>query len=102
MAGDGRTVVTLIDGAVALNNALGSVELASGERIAGKCAKPKGAWGEPISEEEHLVKVRDCLRIAFDETVAEEIIAVVRRFETLDPPAVRALIRALGNFPASA
>lgn len=79
-----------------------TVELASGERVAGKCAKPKGAWGEPISEEEHLVKVRDCLRIAFDDTVVEEIIAVVRRFETLDPAAVRAFARTFGNFTVSA
>jgi 2-methylcitrate dehydratase PrpD len=77
-----------------------TVDLASGERVAGRCAKPKGAWGEPISEKDHLVKVRDCLRIAFDPVVAEEIIATVRRFETLDSPAVRAFVRMLANFTA--
>jgi hypothetical protein len=32
--------------------------------------------------------------------VAEEIIATVRRFETLDSPAVRAFVRMLANFTA--
>lgn len=73
------------------------VELESGERVTGRCDKPKGAWGAPISEEEHLIKVRDCLRKVFDDSTAEDIIATLQRFETLDAKEVRALIRTLGT-----
>jgi len=78
-----------------------TAELAGGERVAVKCVKPKGVWGEPITDEEHLVKVRNCMRIAFEPAVAEEIIAAVQRLETLNPAGVRALIRTLGNFAAA-
>lgn len=40
VAEDGRTVVTLLDGAVALNNSFGSVELASGEQGIVEPGKP--------------------------------------------------------------
>ena len=73
--------------------------LADGRMIGGKCIKPAGAWGNPVSEDAHLAKVRDCMRRVFDPSAAEEIIATTRRFDTLDAASVRALMRRLGNFP---
>lgn len=75
-----------------------TVHLAGGERVTGKCVKPKGAWGMPISEEDHLVKVRDCMRMVFDSAMVEDCMAAVRRFDALTAAEVRALIHRLGNF----
>ncbi len=78
-----------------------TVELESGERITAKCAKPAGAWGAPISDEQHGVKVRNCLRTVFSEPQTEHLIEIMNRFETLDPAAFRILMHTLGNFQAS-
>ena len=75
-----------------------TVELANGERVKGRCTKLKGAWGEPLSDDEHLVKVRDCLRRAFDDATAETCIATVQQFDTVDSSQVHGLMRTLGNF----
>ena len=38
------------------------IELADGTIVRERCERPRGSWGaEPISQAEHLVKVRDCL-----------------------------------------
>jgi 2-methylcitrate dehydratase PrpD len=75
--------------------------LGDGRVVTGKCVKPAGAWGNPVSETAHLAKVRDCLKTAFDAASAEEIIAATLRFDALDAAAVRDLMRRLGNFPAA-
>lgn len=75
------------------------VTLAGGAQISAKCIKPKGAWGEPISEDEHLVKVRDCMHPVFGAT-AQACIESIRRFETLEAAEIRELLRTLGNFGA--
>jgi aconitate decarboxylase len=77
-----------------------TVELANGEQVKGRCTKLKGAWGEPLSDDEHLVKVRDCLRREFDDATVESCIATVQRFEKVDSSQVRGLMRTLGNFGA--
>lgn len=74
--------------------------LADGTIITGKCVKPAGAWGNPVSEGVHLTKARDCLKTAFDDAATEEIIATILRFDVLDDASVRVLMRRLGNFTA--
>jgi aconitate decarboxylase len=74
--------------------------LADGRSVSGQCMKPNGAWGNPVSEDDHLAKVRDCMRVVFSGHEAEELIASMRRFDTLDPALVRGLMLRLGNCPA--
>jgi 2-methylcitrate dehydratase PrpD len=72
------------------------VTLADGTVVKTRCNRPAGAWGEVIAPEIHLTKVRDCLARGLDRATAERVIATVDRFETLDSPAVRALIAQVG------
>ncbi|MBT5665349.1 MAG: MmgE/PrpD family protein [Rhodospirillaceae bacterium] len=49
------------------------------------CDGPVGKYGRPpIPEDVHLVKVRDCLALKFDDAGAEKVIALARRIDDLD------------------
>ena len=69
------------------------VELTDGRVLRTRCNGPRGIWGAPpISEEDHLVKVRDCLSRKLLADRAEALIAMARGVETLDAGGVRAMI----------
>jgi aconitate decarboxylase len=73
---------------------IADVELDDGTRLHTRCNGPKGIWGSPpIPEEEHLVKVRDCLSRKLPEARAESLIDLARRVETLSPGGVREMLR---------
>jgi aconitate decarboxylase len=70
------------------------VELADGSVLHTRCNGPRGVWGSPpISDEDHLVKVRDCLSRRLPEEKAEALIDLARRVETLEPAGVRQLLQ---------
>ena len=51
------------------------VELGGGRVLETRCNGPRGKWGTPpISEAEHLVKIRDCLATRLEPAAAENII----------------------------
>lgn len=68
------------------------VELANGERLSARCDKPKGYIGTPVPEEDHLVKVRDCLARGSARNHVERIISTCRIIETLDGAGIRQLM----------
>lgn len=69
------------------------VELANGETLEARCDGPRGKWGTPpISEAEHLVKVRDALSTRLDQASADHLIAEASRIGELDAAGVRKLI----------
>ncbi len=69
------------------------VELTDGRVLRTRCNGPRGIWGAPpISEADHLVKVRDCLSRKLPAGRAEALIAMARGVETLDAGGVRAMI----------
>jgi aconitate decarboxylase len=71
-----------------------SVEMEDGSVLHTRCDGPKGVWGSPpISEDEHLVKIRDCLSRRLPEARAEALIGLARRVETLGPAGVREMLR---------
>ena len=75
------------------------VELDGGRVLETRCNGPRGKWGTPpISEAEHLVKVRDCLATRLAPAVAERIIALARRIDDLDAAGVRQLMQLAGCF----
>lgn len=75
------------------------VELDDGKVLETRCNGPRGKWGTlPITDAEHLVKVRDCLATRLPEAKAEEIIGLARRIDDLDPEGVAKLMRLAGCF----
>ena len=70
------------------------VTMDDGTVLHARCDGPPGIWGSPpISEKDHLAKVRDCLSTYLARDRAEALIALAGRVETLDPEGVRQLIR---------
>jgi 2-methylcitrate dehydratase PrpD len=75
------------------------VQLADGRTLHTRCNGPRGIWGSPpISDEDHLVKVRDCLATRLPQARAEELIALARRAEHLDAAEVTQLLTIAGCF----
>ena len=69
------------------------IELADQTVVRERCERPRGSWGsEPITEAEHLVKVRDCLTGSLSPQAIDECIALGRRFEHLDADGVRRML----------
>jgi aconitate decarboxylase len=61
------------------------VELDDGSTVKTRCDGPKGKWGTPpISVEEHLVKVRDCLDTRLNERDRERLIELAGNLEALE------------------
>jgi aconitate decarboxylase len=76
------------------------VELDGGRVLETRCDGPRGKWGTPpISEAEHLVKIRDCLVTRFEPAAAERIIGLARRIDDLDAAGVREIMQLAGCFP---
>ncbi len=75
-----------------------TAELADGRTVHTRCDGPPGIWGTPpITEAEHLVKVRDCLSRVLPEAKAEQLIALAREADALDRDGVRELLRLAGG-----
>ena len=75
------------------------VELDGGRVLETRCDGPRGKWGTPpISEAEHLVKIRDCLATRLQPAAAERIIELARRIDDLDAAGVRQLMQLAGCF----
>lgn len=77
------------------------VELQNGARLEARCNGPRGKWGTPpISEAEHLVKVRDCLATRLDKPAAEALIGEASRIGELDAAGLRRLMARAGMMAA--
>jgi aconitate decarboxylase len=75
------------------------VELDSGRVLETRCDGPRGKWGmPPISEAEHLVKVRDCLATRLEAEAVEAVIGLARKIDSLDAVGVRQLMQLAGCF----
>lgn len=76
------------------------VELDGGRVLETRCDGPRGKWGTPpISEAEHLVKIRDCLTTRLEPAAAERVIGLARRIDDLDAAGVREIMQLAGCFP---
>ncbi len=75
------------------------VELDGGRVLETRCNGPRGKWGTPpISEVEHLVKIRDCLATRLEPAAVEDVIALGEHIDDLDAAGVRRLLQLLGCF----
>jgi 2-methylcitrate dehydratase PrpD len=69
------------------------IELTDGTLVRERCERPRGSWGaEPISDAEHLVKVRACLEGSLAPPSIEESIALGKNFENLEAGGVRRML----------
>jgi aconitate decarboxylase len=74
------------------------VELADGGIIRERCERPRGSWGaEPISEAEHVAKVRGCLAGSLPPAAIDECVELGGRFEELDGKGVRRMLALAGS-----
>lgn len=70
------------------------VDLDDGRTLRTRCDGPRGKWGTPpIPEEEHLVKVRDCLSTRLGERDRERLIELAGSFEQLDNRDLREIMK---------
>jgi hypothetical protein len=69
------------------------IELADGSTVRERCERPRGSWGaEPISNAEHIVKVRDCLAGTLLPAAIDECVELGGRFDELEASGVRAML----------
>jgi aconitate decarboxylase len=76
-----------------------SVTLKNGDSAAARCDGPKDFWGAPkLSRDEHMKKIRDCLRLRLDEPAAERLIELCASLENLSPAGVEEITDIAGCF----
>ena len=76
-----------------------SVTLKNGDSTAARCDGPKDFWGAPkLSRDEHMKKIRDCLRLRLDESAAERLIELCASLEKLSPAGVEEMTDIAGCF----
>lgn len=72
-------------------------EAAAGQRVVTRCHGPRGFWGlPPLSRDEHLTKVRDCLRMRLTQEQTERCIYLAENLHELEADEVRELIGLAG------
>jgi 2-methylcitrate dehydratase PrpD len=70
-----------------------TVRLKNGTAVTARCDGPRGKWGgTPISDEDHLVKVRDCLAVRLEDANAEQVVALASRVDDLDAGDIKQLM----------
>ena len=71
------------------------------ERVAATCHGPRGFWGLPkLTEEEHMVKVRDCLAPYLGAEAIARVCEIVEALDAVGPAEVRELVTIAGCFGA--
>jgi 2-methylcitrate dehydratase PrpD len=69
------------------------IRLADGNVVCERCERPRGSWGAPpISDDEHVAKVRDCLSGSLSPPAIDECIELSSRFDRLEADGVRRLL----------
>ena len=77
---------------------LAEATLSDGTTVSTRCDGPRGKWGTPpIPEEDHLVKVRDCLALKYDEEDRERIIALAGKLDELSSDQIGELMALLAT-----
>jgi len=76
-----------------------AVELANGRVLTARCKGPRGAWGAiPVSREEHLDKVHDCLSRRLSDAMVDRCVALALEIDCLKGSEVAELLEIAGQF----
>ncbi len=79
-----------------------TVELTDGRQETATCRGPKGFWGlPPLSRDEHLVKIRDCLVTRLSANAVTRCIELVENLDKLDADGVHELVALAGCYKSS-
>ena len=77
-----------------------SVETTDGQTYRSRCDRPRGIWGNPLSREERLAKVRSCAARVLSDSATERYIEIVEDLENASCDSVQELLGILGSAPA--
>ena len=77
------------------------VETTDGQTYVSRCNRPRGIWGNPLTREERLAKVRSCAGRVLPEAHIERLIEIVEDLERAGIDTVQELVGILGIEPAS-
>jgi aconitate decarboxylase len=62
------------------------------------CSGPKGAWGQtPLTDTEHEVKLRDCLKRGLSPAAIDELLTLLGRLESLEAVDVKRVCEHIGK-----
>jgi aconitate decarboxylase len=69
------------------------VELKNGQRLSARCRGPRGFWGlPPLTREDHLTKVHDCLQARLSSEETEQVIRLAETLDKLESDGIRELM----------
>jgi aconitate decarboxylase len=78
-----------------------SVQMQDGKAYSVRCHRPRGIWGNPLTREERLAKVRQCAARILPNDDIERLIEMVENLEHASSQDMLALIGLLAQSPAS-
>ena len=76
-----------------------SVETYDGQTYRSRCDRPRGIWGNPLSRDERLDKVRSCASRVLPDSEVERFIEIVEDLDSADRNTVLELVGMLGREP---
>jgi aconitate decarboxylase len=76
-----------------------SVRMQDGAEYSVRCEKPRGIWGNPLTREEHLVKVRACASRVLSDPDVTAMIEIVEDLDQGTSQDVQELVEILGRLP---
>ena len=78
-----------------------SVDPMEGQTFTSRCIRPRGIWGNPLSRDERLAKVRSCASRVLADSEVEQLIHIVEGLETANAACVQELAGILGQAPSA-
>ena len=75
------------------------VETTDGQTYVSRCNRPRGIWGNPLTREERLAKVRSCAGRVLSDSHTERLIEIVEDLENADAGTVQELVGILRGAP---
>ncbi len=76
------------------------VETSDGQTFVSRCDRPRGIWGNPLTRDERLAKVRSCASRLLSGAATERYIDIVEDLENPDSDTVQELVGILGSGPS--
>jgi 2-methylcitrate dehydratase PrpD len=77
------------------------VQMQNGAEYSTRCDRPRGIWGNPLTREEHLVKVRSCAARVLPDDEVEALIEIVEDLDQAKAQDVQELVEILARSPGS-
>ena len=75
------------------------VETTDGQTYVSRCNRPRGIWGNPLTREERLAKVRSCAGRVLSSAHTERLIEIVEDLENAGSDTVQEFVSILGSSP---